>query len=128
MTDYYKVLGLKKNCNQNDIKRAYRKLAMKYHPDKSNSDTSDIFRQITDAYEVLGDETKRNQYDNPSINHIGNMNIFSTNPFDMFRNMYESNMNTQFSRQIIIQNGKKIVITETLGPNGRERKVEYYNL
>ena len=128
MIDYYKVLGVNKNCNQNDIKRAYRKLAMKYHPDKSNSDTSDIFRKITDAYEVLGDETKRRQYDNRSVNPIGNMNIFSTNPFDMFRNMYETNINTQFSRQIIIQNGKKIVITETLGPNGRERKVEYFNL
>src|SRR3989344_4170905 len=59
--DYYEILGLSKNSNEQDIKRAYRKLAHEYHPDKGGS--SDKFKEINQAYEVLSDPKKRQQYD-----------------------------------------------------------------
>jgi len=63
--DYYEVLGVDKNADANDIKRAYRKLAMKYHPDRNPDDKSsaDKFRETTEAYEVLSDADKRSRYD-----------------------------------------------------------------
>src|SRR6056297_3322362 len=63
--DYYKILGVNKNANQDDIKKAYRKLARKYHPDLNpNDDTvKQKFQQIAEAYEVLGDKEKRKKYD-----------------------------------------------------------------
>ena len=64
-TDYYKVLGLEKNATASDVKKAYRKLAMKYHPDHAKGDKSaeEKFKKITEAYAVLSDPEKRKQYD-----------------------------------------------------------------
>ncbi|SOV20368.1 heat shock protein 40, type II [Plasmodium sp. gorilla clade G2] len=67
-TDYYAVLGLTKDCTQDDIKKAYRKLAMKWHPDKHQNEEDKIeaerkFKLIGEAYEVLSDEEKRKNYD-----------------------------------------------------------------
>ena len=63
--DYYSVLGVDKSATQNDIKKAYRKLAKKYHPDvnKDNKEAEKKFKEINEAYEVLGDEEKRKKYD-----------------------------------------------------------------
>ncbi len=63
--DYYEVLGLNKNADQNSIKRAYRKLAKKYHPDTNagNSAAEEKFKEVTEAYNVLSDEEKRKLYD-----------------------------------------------------------------
>lgn len=63
--DYYKILGVDKNATQDDIKKAYRKLAMKYHPDKNPGDKSaeEKFKEITEANEVLSDPEKRKKYD-----------------------------------------------------------------
>jgi molecular chaperone DnaJ len=62
--DYYKVLGVDKKASQDDIKKAYRKLARKYHPD-TNKDpgAEERFKEISEAYDVLGDEDKRKRYD-----------------------------------------------------------------
>ncbi len=63
--DYYQVLGVAKSASKDEIKKAYRKLAVKYHPDKNPGDTAaeEKFKQATEAYEVLSDESKRQQYD-----------------------------------------------------------------
>ncbi|NLG17331.1 MAG: molecular chaperone DnaJ [Fibrobacter sp.] len=63
--DYYEVLGVPRNASEDEIKKAYRKLAVKYHPDKNPGDKSaeEKFREATEAYEVLKDQTKRSQYD-----------------------------------------------------------------
>ncbi len=63
--DYYKILGVDKTATQDDIKKAYRKLAMKYHPDKNPGDKSaeEKFKEITEANEVLSDPEKRKKYD-----------------------------------------------------------------
>ncbi|WP_407428130.1 J domain-containing protein [Treponema sp.] len=65
MEDLYKVLGIQKTATQSEIKSAYRKLAVKYHPDKNPGDKAaeEKFKKITAAYDVLSDETKRRQYD-----------------------------------------------------------------
>ncbi len=62
--DYYEVLGVGKNAPKEEIKRAYRRLALKYHPDKSSApDAEEKFKEISEAYAVLSDEEKRRQYD-----------------------------------------------------------------
>lgn len=63
--DYYKTLGVERKSSQEEIKRAYRKLAMKFHPDRNpgNKEAEEKFKQINEAYEVLGDEKKRSHYD-----------------------------------------------------------------
>ena len=63
--DYYDVLGVSKTANADELKKAYRKLALKYHPDrnKGNAEAEEKFKEVNEAYSVLSDETKRSQYD-----------------------------------------------------------------
>jgi len=65
--DFYSVLGVSKTASSEEIKKAYKKLARKYHPDlnKDNNEAIEKYKQVTEAYEVLGDEEKRKKYDNP---------------------------------------------------------------
>lgn len=64
--DYYKVLGVPRNASQEDIKKAFRKLARQYHPDvaKDKKNAEERFKEINEAYEVLGDPQNRSKYDN----------------------------------------------------------------
>lgn len=68
--DYYKILGVSKNASQEEIKKAYRKLALKYHPDKTKGDKQDEerFKEIGEAYAVLRDPEKRKKYDQLGAN------------------------------------------------------------
>lgn len=63
--DYYKILGVDKSASQEEIKKAYRKLALKYHPDKNkgNKEAEEKFKEATEAYDVLYDSEKRKKYD-----------------------------------------------------------------
>ena len=63
--DFYEVLGLAKNASKEDIRKAYRKLAMKYHPDRNpdSKEAEDKFKEVKEAYEILYDDEKRSAYD-----------------------------------------------------------------
>jgi len=63
--DFYEVLGVSRDSSAEDIKKAYRKLALKYHPDRNKDDESaqEKFKEINLAYEALGDSEKRKRYD-----------------------------------------------------------------
>jgi curved DNA-binding protein len=63
--DYYKILGVERNASEDDIKRAYRKMALQYHPDRNQGDkqAEDRFKEINEAYQVLNDPAKRARYD-----------------------------------------------------------------
>src|SRR6185312_13440252 len=63
--DYYEVLGVKKDASEDDIKKAYRKLARQYHPDRNPGDkqAETHFKEVQEAYDVLSDKAKRERYD-----------------------------------------------------------------
>ena len=68
--DYYAILGIKKDATEAEIKKAYRKLALKWHPDKNpnnREEAEEKFKKINEAYSVLSDKNKRNQYDHGGI-------------------------------------------------------------
>ena len=93
--DYYSILGVSKTATAAEIKKAYRSLALKHHPDTNPDDKTaeDKFKSIAEAYEVLSDETKRKQYDSPKQ---------STNPtynYDEFVKSYGGQFSTSQFRQ-----------------------------
>ena len=73
---FYNILGVNENATKDEIKKAYRTLSMKHHPDKNkgNPESTKIFQKITEAYETLGDEQKRQQYDMMNKNPFLKMN------------------------------------------------------
>src|SRR2546428_10195933 len=80
--DYYDVLGVQKGSGKDEIKSAYRKLALQYHPDRNKSpDATERFKEISEAYAILSDDEKRNQYD-----QFGRAGIYERyNAEDIFR-------------------------------------------
>ena len=76
--DYYDVLGVSKSANKDELKKAYRKLAMKYHPDRNPDDSqaAEKFKELSEAYEILSDDQKRQTYDN--FGHEGVNSSFSS--------------------------------------------------
>lgn len=84
----YDILGVSKDATQDEIKKAYRKLSLKYHPDKHTGDTpeeqkknEELFKEVTEAYDVLSNPEKREQYDNPYSGINSGFGDFFYNPF-----------------------------------------------
>ena len=63
--DYYEILGVQRGASQDEIKKAYRKMALQHHPDRNpgSKEAEEKFKEAAEAYEVLGDTTKRPRYD-----------------------------------------------------------------
>ncbi len=80
--DYYEVLGIEKEASQDNIKKAFRKLAFQYHPDRNKEpQAEEKFKEISEAYAVLSDPDKKRQYDN--FGHAGISGRYSSE--DIFR-------------------------------------------
>lgn len=93
--DYYKTLNVKKNATPDEIKKAYRKLSMIYHPDRQESGNEDKFKEINKAYEILSNPEERKKYDNPFMSGV---NMPSGNDiFKMFFNGMPQEMNMNFN-------------------------------
>src|SRR5690606_21887852 len=87
MPDYYALLGVERHADAGDIKAAYRRLALKYHPDRNPGDKAaeDKFKQINEAYAVLSDEEKRARYDR--YGSVGDMPM-GMDIFDIFASVF----------------------------------------
>lgn len=92
--DYYSILGVDKNASEQDIKKAYKKLSLKWHPDRhaneseeKKKEAEEKFKEVAEAYDTLGDKNKRQQYDNPGFGGFNfDFSGFGGNPFaDMFK-------------------------------------------
>jgi curved DNA-binding protein len=122
MQDYYKILGIDRTASQDDIKKAYRKLASQYHPDHGG-DTG-RFQEIQSAYEVLGNPERRQQYDNPVSNRAFFAHNFS--PFDFFQQQFNIRLPTKINLWLDIRDlltlGKKIITVST--QNGQIHNIE----
>jgi len=94
MTNYYDTLGVPRDASQEEIKKAYRKLAMQYHPDKGGDINK--FQEISNAYETLSDPDKRFQYDNPSARQ--QHNPFGDHPGGFSFNMNGFDLNDLFGQ------------------------------
>lgn len=89
----YDVLGVSKNANDSELKKAYRKLAMKFHPDKSTPQNKEVnetkFKEISNAYDILKDSEKRKLYDQFGEEGLASSGGMSgANPFDIFENIF----------------------------------------
>jgi DnaJ-class molecular chaperone len=105
--NYYSILGVDRSSDQNQIKKAYRDLVKKHHPDRGGD--AELFKKINEAYETLGDPARRQQYDNPQPQYSFNSNNFSDHPFEnIFHEFFKQQSRSVSNKDL------KIAITLTL--------------
>lgn len=96
--DYYEVLGLGKDATEQDIKKAFRRLAMQYHPDRNKApDAEEKFKEINEAYAVLSDKDKRATYDRFGHEGLNQQGFSAGNPFDIFNEFFGGKGGVKFS-------------------------------
>lgn len=100
--DYYEVLGVDKGADEASIKKAYRKLAMQYHPDKNpdNKEAEEKFKEASEAYEVLSDKEKRQLYD--QYGHAGVESQFGAGGFSWENFTHRGDLNDIFWRWLLL--------------------------
>ncbi len=89
--DYYKILGVDRNASQEEIKRAFRKLTRKYHPDVAGKDSEEKFKEINEAFQVLSDPQKKAQYDQSGFTDFGSEDFAGPEGFnfdDIFSDIF----------------------------------------
>ena len=99
--DFYEILGINKNATSDEIRKAYKKLAIKWHPDKNPNNKEEAeakFKEISEAYSVLSDPQKKNEYDNRGMNSNFTTFHFNDNfdPFSMFNDFFKNERNNGF--------------------------------
>jgi molecular chaperone DnaJ len=117
MEDFYQILGVSENASQDEIKKAYRKLAVEHHPDKGGDENK--FKKISEAYDTIGDENKRSQYDNQRRNPFAGMGGGGFNPFDMFNQMHSQRKRTVPDKIV------EIVVGAVESYKGSEKNITY---
>jgi DnaJ-class molecular chaperone len=91
--DYYKILELERNASEDDIKKSYRKLALKYHPDRCKDiGAEDKFKEISEAYSVLSSPDKKRSYD--VMGNTDGLNFGGEDPFSVFNNIFQQHLST----------------------------------
>jgi DnaJ-class molecular chaperone len=116
--DLYSILEVEENSTLNDIKKAYKKLALKYHPDKTNTDSTSKFIEISNAYNILSDENKRkeynilknsNKYDDKCNKYNENNNKFSDNIIENMIYNLKNLIKDEYYQKILLIFGDKII-------------------
>lgn len=99
MTDYYQILGIAKTASEAEIKKAYRKLALKWHPDKNQDKekSTEMFKQIGEAYAVLIDKRQRDIYDKYGAQGL-QQGVETTGQFGAFQHMWFGARDFTFDR------------------------------
>ena len=89
MKDLYSILGIQRSANDSEIKKAYKKLAFQYHPDKNKElEAQDKFRDISEAYDILTNADKRRMYDNFGYDALEGQNALPINPMELFQSLF----------------------------------------
>lgn len=123
-SDYYNILGVDKNASDSELKKAYRKLAMRYHPDKNNSKEAEAkFKEITEAYGVLSDPKKRKMYDQFGKDGLQGSDM-NFNMDDIFSGFFRQQHQHQETRRKNTEVEVKISLLEAY--KGCKRKVTLY--